>query len=185
MVNQSALFHGRKKKDHYGKPEEKEHYKLRFEITDTLIARLFGIDQVKILIDVVFLEIQNAAKRLNGSKREDRFKLKKDLGNNTLESLKKFLTEYLAYCETNKYHVLQYLTYTMANDASKKIRIPYLEEILEGTNQIQLSLAYMRKMIEKDNKNFEHWCNEDSDSDGMVKDPFYCRSLCYKKKLDM
>lgn len=74
-----------------------------------------------------------------------------------MESLKRFLTEYLAYCETNKYNVLQYLTYTMVNDASKKMRIPYLEEILEGTNQIQLSLVYMRKMIEKDNNNLEHW----------------------------
>jgi len=56
------------------------------------------------------------------------------LGNNTLESLKRFLTEYLAYCEKNRYHVLKYVMDTIVFDTSKKIRTPFLEEILEGTN---------------------------------------------------
>ena len=73
------------------------------------MSKLFALDQVEILIDVIFQEMQNATKRLSGGKKEDNAKLRKELGNNTLESLKRFLTEYLAYCEKNKYHVLQYL----------------------------------------------------------------------------
>lgn len=99
------------------------------------MSKLFPLDQVQILIDVIFQEMQNATKRLSDKNKEN-FKLKRDLGNNTLESLKKFLTEYFAYCEKNKYLALQYLMHTMVNDTSKKIRIPFLEEILEGTNQI-------------------------------------------------
>ena len=152
-----------------------------------MMSKLFPLDQVQILIDVIFQEMQNATKRLSDKNKEN-FKLKRDLGNNTLESLKKFLTEYFAYCEKNKYLALQYLMHTMVNDTSKKIRIPFLEEILEGTNQIQQSLAYMRSLILIDDQNYKAWvekCNDDDGNQNAAGDPYYCQTLCQKIKLDL
>ena len=58
----------------------------------------------------------------------------REMGNRTLEHLKRFMMGYLAYCNKNKYHVLSYLTQMMVNDTSKNLRTPFLEEILEGAN---------------------------------------------------
>ena len=71
-------------------------------------------------------------------------------GNSILDNLGKFLTEYLASCNTNKYHVIQYLTSIMVHDTSKKMRTPFLEGVLEGANQIQVSRLYIEQMIEAD-----------------------------------
>ena len=51
----------------------------------------------------------------------------------TLENAKKFLVAYLAYCDINRYKVLQYF---MLKDifVSKRVRQSVLEEILEGVN---------------------------------------------------
>ena len=57
----------------------------------------------------------------------------------TLEHTKKFLTKYLAYCNKYKYQVLQYVMRQMVF-VGKNMREGFLEEILEGTNQNQVSL---------------------------------------------
>ena len=54
-------------------------------------------------------------------------------GNKTLEHTKKFLSRYLAYCDTLKYEVMAYLQYNVVFNG-KVIRNGFLEEILEETN---------------------------------------------------
>lgn len=72
----------------------------------------------------------------------------------TLEHTKKFLTKYLAYCNKYKYDVLQYMMRQMVF-VGKNMREGFLEEILEGTNQTQVTLNYSAQMIKDDEKRFE------------------------------
>lgn len=52
-----------------------------------------------------------------------------------------------------------------------------------------MSLSHIRKIIEHDDENFQKWNNDANDDDddrkNKTKDPFYCLSLCYKKKMDI
>ena len=39
---------------------------LRYELIDKMMSELFPLDQVQILVDVVFQEMDNATKRIHG-----------------------------------------------------------------------------------------------------------------------
>lgn len=65
------------------------------------------------------------------------------MGSGTLEHTKQFLMTYLAYCPKNKYLVLQYIMKNMIF-MGRNMRQGFLEEILEGTNQIQSSEFHLR-----------------------------------------
>ena len=58
------------------------------------------------------------------------------MGSGTLEHTKQFLMTYLAYCNRNKFEVLEYIMQSMIFKG-KNMRQGFLQEILEGTNQIQ------------------------------------------------
>lgn len=76
--------------------------------------------------------MQTAQTRLHGSFSDEYARLS---GNKTLEHAKKFLTMYLAYCEKNKFETMRYLMHNIVF-VGKSIRIGFLEEILEETNQL-------------------------------------------------
>ena len=64
------------------------------------------------------------------------------MGSATLEHTKRFLIYYLAYCKRNKFAVMQYLIHNMVF-IDKEMRNGFLEEILEGTNQILCSNLHL------------------------------------------
>ena len=99
------------------------------------MSKLFPFDEVQILIDVLFTEMLNAQVRLHGVVRDDDQNIKAKMGSGALEHTKQFLMYYLAYCQKNKFQVLQYLMHNMVF-VGKNMRDGFLEEILEGTNQI-------------------------------------------------
>ena len=74
------------------------------------------------------------------------------MGSGTLEHTKQFLMKYLAYCKKNKFQVLQYLMHNMVF-VGKNMREGFLEEILEGTNQIQSSNLHIDMMNRFDAEN--------------------------------
>ena len=76
--------------------------------------------------------MQTAQSRLHGLVSDED---SRQSGNKTLEHTKKFLTKYLAYCEKNKYEVIQYLMHNIVF-VGKSMRIGFLEEVLEETNQL-------------------------------------------------
>lgn len=137
MVTQCSLFHWCQKKDNYKNVEQDKGRELRFELIDKLMSQLFPLDEVQLLVDVIFQEMDNASKRIHGgsqtSSPEEEHKMR-NFGNSILDNLGKFFTEYLAYCKTNQFHIIQYLTSIMVCDTSKKIRTPFLEGMLEGAN---------------------------------------------------
>ena len=65
------------------------------------------------LIDVLFMEMFNAQQRLHGMVREEDASLRAMMGSGTLEHTKQFLMTYLAYCNRNKFEVLQYIMQSM------------------------------------------------------------------------
>mmetsp|Transcript_12897 Transcript_12897/g.16565 ORF Transcript_12897/g.16565 Transcript_12897/m.16565 type:complete len:173 (-) Transcript_12897:1388-1906(-) len=150
------------------------------------MSQLFSLDEVQLLVDVIFQEMDNASKRIHGAAKQEDPEMErkmKDLGNRILESLGKFLTEYLAYCNTNKYHVIQYLTSIMVHDTSKKMRTPFLEGILEGANQIQVSRLYIEKMIKADSA--ELGTDDDDEGPNPNKKKVRTFSLCFKRKVEI
>lgn len=140
MITQCSLFHWHQKKDNFDRTEEPRKMELRYDLIDKLMSQLFPLDEVQLLVDVIFQEMDNASKRIhsgNGVSAQEDENINNKMrafGNSILDNLGKFLTEYLATCKTNKYHVLQYLTSIMVNDTSKKMRTPFLEGVLEGAN---------------------------------------------------
>ena len=66
MVTQCSLFHWRQKKDNFAMVEETERRKLRYELIDKLMSQLFPLDEVQLLVDVIFQEMDNASKRIHG-----------------------------------------------------------------------------------------------------------------------
>ena len=187
MVVQCSLFHWRQKKDDYKKIEREDYRELRYELIDKLMSNLFSFDEVQLLVDVIFQEMDNAAKHMHGggnASEDPEMALKmRELGNRILESLGKFLTEYLAYCTTNKYHVIQYLTSIMVQDTSKKMRTPFLEGILEGANQIQVSRLYIEQMIKADSEALDG--DDDDDEGDRNQKKIRTNSLCFKRKQEI
>ena len=60
MVTQCSLFHWHQKKDNFQKVEEEDRRKLRYELIDKLMSQLFPLDEVQLLVDVIFQEMDNA-----------------------------------------------------------------------------------------------------------------------------
>ena len=135
MVTQCTLFDFRGKNVKYGDIETQGQRALRHKLIDFLMAKLFPLEEVQILIDVLFQEMINAQGRLHGTIRDND---QGATGRSTLEHTKQFLAQYLAYCEKNKYEVLQYMMHNVVF-VGKGMRDGFLEEIVEGTNAIQLS----------------------------------------------
>ena len=189
MVTQCSLFHWRQRKDDYKSTESDPFRDLRYELIDKLMSALFSLDEVQLLVDVIFQEMDNAAKYMHGGARQqedpEQDRKMRALGGRILEMLSKFLTEYLAYCNTNKYHVIQYLTSIMVQDTSKKMRTPFLEGILEGANQIQVSRLYIEQMIRSDAEALA--ADDDDDGEGPTNNQKKVRtySLCYKRKQEI
>ena len=89
------------------------------------------------------MEMFNAQQRLHGIVKEEGASVRVLMGSGTLEHTKQFLMTYLAYCQKNKYLVLQYVMQSMIF-MGRNMRQGFLEEILEGTNQIQCSEMFLR-----------------------------------------
>ena len=105
---------------------------------------------VKLLIDVVFHEMSLASKHLHTrvSKQKKQAKeLEVTAGVRLVEHAKKFLHQYLVHCRANKFNVLRYLVCAVNFDG-KRMRQSFIEEILEGTNQLFLSQIYLRKILQ-------------------------------------
>ena len=59
-------------------------------------------------------------------------------GSRFIEYTKSFLSRYLVYCSENKYETMRYLMSRVCF-LQKYMRVSFIEEILEGANQILVS----------------------------------------------
>lgn len=57
-------------------------------------------------------------------------------GDRLVEHTKKFLSRYLAHCSENRYRVNHYMMTSVLLREKKSVRSSFIEEILEGANQI-------------------------------------------------
>lgn len=180
IASQCTLFDFRDRQNRtYNRMETVEERELRAKCVDYVMAKLFPLDQVQILIDVILQEISSSQQRLRGTvKDNDQMKA---MGNRTLEHTKKFLIKYLVYCQRNKYQVLQYL---MHKDifVGKRIRYSLLEEILEGSNQIQVSSQYIHLMCCSDQS---EQMKIDDDPDAILNSEPYFSSLAFKSNFQI
>ena len=72
LVSQCVLFDWpKKKKNPYKNFESDEDREKRFNLIDFMMSKLFPLDQVQILIDVLFTEMLNANQRLHSGLRDE------------------------------------------------------------------------------------------------------------------
>ena len=88
MVTQCTLFDFRGKNVKYGDIETRSQRTLRHKLIDFLMSKLFPLEEVQILIDVLFQEMINAQGRLHGTVKDND---QGATGRSTLEHTKQFL----------------------------------------------------------------------------------------------
>ena len=73
-----------------------------------------------------------------------------------IEHTKKFLSRYLAHCSDNKYSVNRHIMYNVVIMEKKHMRNSFIDEILEGANQILVAEHLFRKIPIKDLLSYQH-----------------------------
>jgi len=73
-----------------------------------------------------------------------------------IEHTKKFLARYLAHCSDNKYSVNQHIMYNVVIMEKKHMRNSFIDEILEGANQILVAEHLFRKIPIKELLSYQH-----------------------------
>ena len=78
-------------------------------------------------------------------------------GDRMVEHSKKFLSRYIAHCSQNRYSVNHYIMTGVLLRGNKSVRTSFIEEILEGANQLIVSEQLLRQMDDSYSLSFHHY----------------------------
>ena len=78
-------------------------------------------------------------------------------GDRLIEYSKKFLSQYIAYCSENRYNVNHYLMSGLVLRDQKQLRTSFIEEVLEGANQLLVADHELRIINDLHSLSYQHF----------------------------